>query len=783
MRFQQLKRDPNAVVRKKLYKSGKNWAVKATLAFAGGIMLIGGSSLVVKADPIPAIQSGSVDTPSDGNVTPAVEHGTDVSNVAQVPAQTGATQPVTTQPVTVATKATDDTPVTNYIHYLKPDGTPFLKDDGSPVIQTAVAPVGTKYSPAGLSRIVGHVVPGYSDYSVTDVPYTDIGGNGYVIIGADGSSCNVTVPEVSGNEKLNISEQNEDGTDANGTNSNKQIEVPVNEVIDSPYNADDYVSGRTLDLDTSTVQVVRNDGSNADYMYSFNGLMVSNGEWDYGLKTNLNEFVSSYLEYIRQPGQANDDDGLNTINMIARYKDDTLSDDKVKFIVEFDDADDGHVVYTTPEDQPFAGLAGTVPNVVYGDDHDVRNKVQSLKPLDYDSRYKTVPGYTNNTVIFRNRLTDDTENIQTYHVYVQKLKPARLEFHAIDENGKLLYSKVFTKELYTTGFDHAYTYDGNGKLLSSKEINPITNLYNKDDGTINASEMAEFKKNYFYDEWITNRKLDLDNPRSAEWYAYGNPRVYNGSLEDLYGSDITLDSLMDEYSDHISAGDDYRADSATYVDLVYDTPSNPSSSGSSSSGEDVDDDTGTTVKKNQTVATTTKIVSLFDKNGELVTNRALGINTGWYSDEEYTLDGVMYYRVSTNEFAKSSDVYVYIAQDPTFVRVYNNENGDLINYADSALNRSLKPSSEWRTDRIAIIDGQDYYRVATNEFVPVGEVYEYSYSDINVTTDSVTPVYDERGVKLNVTLPANATYKVDRVVTINGVKYYRVATNQFIKAN
>ncbi|KRK64639.1 hypothetical protein FC72_GL002047 [Companilactobacillus tucceti DSM 20183] len=193
------------------------------------------------------------------------------------------------------------------------------------------------------------------------------------------------------------------------------------------------------------------------------------------------------------------------------------------------------------------------------------------------------------------------------------------------------------------------------------------------------------------------------------------------------------------------------------------------------------DDSAKIVKKNQTVGTTTKTVKLYNRDGKLISDRMLGINTDWLSDEEYTLDDVLYYRVSTNEFVKASNVYVYLYQGPTFIRVYNNEKGDLINYTGAPVSRSLRPSTEWRTDRIAVINGRNYYRVSTNEFVPVEEVYEYESVHNNITTDEPTTVYDERGNQTGVVLPANAAYKVDKVVVINGDVYYRVATNEFIK--
>ncbi|WP_125713606.1 MBG domain-containing protein [Companilactobacillus kedongensis] len=196
-----------------------------------------------------------------------------------------------------------------------------------------------------------------------------------------------------------------------------------------------------------------------------------------------------------------------------------------------------------------------------------------------------------------------------------------------------------------------------------------------------------------------------------------------------------------------------------------------------------DNDTAKVVMKNQTVGTTTQMVKLYDKDGKLITNRQLGINTDWRSDEEYTLNDILYYRVSTNEFVKASDVYVYFYQGPTLIRVYNNETGTLINYEGTTVSRSLAPSTEWRTDRIAVINGKNYYRVSTNEFVPVEKVYEYLDAKNTVTTDSPTPVYDERGVQQSVTLPADASYKVDKVVVIDGVVYYRVSTNEFIKTD
>ena len=51
MRFLQLKRNSNVILRKKVYKSGKSWAIKSTLSLMGGLALLSFSQgNVIKAD-------------------------------------------------------------------------------------------------------------------------------------------------------------------------------------------------------------------------------------------------------------------------------------------------------------------------------------------------------------------------------------------------------------------------------------------------------------------------------------------------------------------------------------------------------------------------------------------------------------------------------------------------------------------------------------------------------------------------------------------------------------
>ncbi|MFC6176881.1 BspA family leucine-rich repeat surface protein [Companilactobacillus huachuanensis] len=138
-------------------------------------------------------------------------------------------------------------------------------------------------------------------------------------------------------------------------------------------------------------------------------------------------------------------------------------------------------------------------------------------------------------------------------------------------------------------------------------------------------------------------------------------------------------------------------------------------------GGNNNNNTGTTNNVTQKVATTTKTVNLYNQKGKLITDRVLDKDSGWFSDQTHTLDGTLYYRVATDEYVKASDVYVYTAQD-NIVRV-NSAIAELVDSkGNTVTDRALSPSSEWFTDRYTVINGQKYYRVATNEFVSADKV-------------------------------------------------------------
>ena len=233
-------------------------------------------------------------------------------------------------------------------------------------------------------------------------------------------------------------------------------------------------------------------------------------------------------------------------------------------------------------------------------------------------------------------------------------------------------------------------------------------------------------------------------------------------------------------------------DPTTPIDATTDVLTYKRISSGSSNHVVVPDGVGKIEKKQQTVATFSdkpdvEVYALDDNNKMSVVNdRILPHQTNWMSDESITIDGVTYYRVATNEWAKADQVYAYDAGN-FFIRTYD-DSVKLLYAAEGNIvqNRSLARSSSWMSDRTAyIIDGQKYYRVATNEFVSAEDAYVYTPVKLNVRTTggSYKNLYTAKGVQIQGRyINAHVALKVDSITYINGDKYYRVATNEFIKA-
>lgn len=96
-------------------------------------------------------------------------------------------------------------------------------------------------------------------------------------------------------------------------------------------------------------------------------------------------------------------------------------------------------------------------------------------------------------------------------------------------------------------------------------------------------------------------------------------------------------------------------------------------------------------------------------------------------------------------------------------------------------NRALHSATDWFSDEEMTFAGETYYRVATNEWVKAPSVYVYENKNLVIRTDSTQSLINSEGkVVANRALNADSAWRTDRIAYINGKTYYRVATNEFV---
>lgn len=153
-------------------------------------------------------------------------------------------------------------------------------------------------------------------------------------------------------------------------------------------------------------------------------------------------------------------------------------------------------------------------------------------------------------------------------------------------------------------------------------------------------------------------------------------------------------------------------------------------------------------------------------------------------------------------FIKAADVVYKIGKDDSNVRIYVRKSATLqdtklitsypydgyvkIYDINGNLNDDvvLSPNSNWVTDQVRTIKGEDYYRVATNEYIKATSAYKYLPISSVIKTSKVTAVYNSKGqLIIDRALGKDTPWYTDKMATIRGKKMYRVATDEWVKAN
>lgn len=304
----------------------------------------------------------------------------------------------------------------------------------------------------------------------------------------------------------------------------------------------------------------------------------------------------------------------------------------------------------------------------------------------------------------------------------------------------------------SSGFDFSVIYRG---------VDFTYNLVYKTKSSDTGNLIVEFKT---ADGNIVNNPVPRDAPENIKDYSE-------------YGNEIPDNYQLTDSTPTCEIDDNTLILSFIVEPIKPEEPEKPSTGGSGSTSSSKPTNPSVDISENISVHPTISQTKFYDNNGNAL-DKDLPNKSDYHADKRKTINGTTYYRIATNTWVKGADVYIYHDQ-PTYVRTYLDSYKFLANSQNKKItNRALQAGSDWYSDRYAYFNDEKYYRVSTNEWVKADDAFEYDPINKIVTTTG-NQVFDETGNVVR-SLDAGIVLRTDKIATINGVKMYRVATNEWI---
>lgn len=134
------------------------------------------------------------------------------------------------------------------------------------------------------------------------------------------------------------------------------------------------------------------------------------------------------------------------------------------------------------------------------------------------------------------------------------------------------------------------------------------------------------------------------------------------------------------------------------------------------------------------------------------------------------------YPVEEDPVIMKEDRLVTVNPQLTSASLYNSKGQKLTS-------KSLAGNSNWYSDQMMELDGVEYYRVASDEWIKAEDVYQYQKftgvvktlnKEITLLKNSLGKTISNRG------LARLTNWKTDKLVKIADQEYYRVSTDEFI---
>ncbi|WP_025023993.1 SLAP domain-containing protein [Companilactobacillus nodensis] len=176
-------------------------------------------------------------------------------------------------------------------------------------------------------------------------------------------------------------------------------------------------------------------------------------------------------------------------------------------------------------------------------------------------------------------------------------------------------------------------------------------------------------------------------------------------------------------------------------------------------------------------------IPVYDQNGKKVSDKALSKITTFNTTQKNIIDGTTYYEISNSEWIKADDVREY-TKESGVLQTKSDSDKLILNLNGVRLNRALKHTTDWLYDGYAEFNGTKYYRVATDEWVKADDVILIKGVKGVVKANTQATLYKDTGDQSNRALAKNSTFVTDKISkTIDNETMYRVATDEWVKAS
>jgi len=418
--------------------------------------------------------------------------------------------------------------------------------------------------------------------------------------------------------------------------------------------------------------------------------------------------------------------------------------------------------------------------------------ITKLNNLNNSDSYKIVDSN------IPNHYTIETNN-ENLNVYVEPKPAVTIKLVQSTENNlRLTSTHVIDYNDYFIPSKLTYLYD-NMSDVNSIEMDNGTEKKQVDSAILKAMSEAGattadifdfiFNSNYDYSfkmpDLNSNKPitLNINYTPSVKMININYQTPTNNTVNTISTSSTdvseTVNSNLPKGYEFVNPDDPYIIKSFTTDVTNLTVPVKKISTPGNSGGSGGSHNTGDKTAIEETISThpSSSEINIYDNNGQR-TGQTISSNNDLQTDQKLQLNGKTYYRIANDQWISADDVYLYY-DDPLDVKTHSNSAMKLVNSTGKAVtDRMLMPDSDWFTDRYTYLNDQKYYRVSTNEWINADDVFEYQPLDLVVQPTSNAKLYDDLGNFIKNS--PSYSLKTDKISTINGVKMYRVATNQWL---